>query len=44
MRWFVRIIPMLATLQVFTAISALGFHLDPSLDPEPPFVVCENQQ
>jgi hypothetical protein len=39
-----RIIPILATLQVFTAISAFGFHLDPSPDPEPPFVVCQNQQ
>jgi hypothetical protein len=41
---FLRIIPIIAALQVFTAISAFGFHLDPSLDPEPPFVVCENQQ
>ena len=44
MRRFLRIIPILAAIQVFTAISAFGFHLDPSLDPEPPFVVCEHQR
>ena len=44
MRRFVRIIPILAAIQVFAAISALAFHLDPPLNPEPPFVVCENQR
>jgi hypothetical protein len=44
MRRFLRIIPILAAIQVFTAISAFSFHLDPSLDPEPPFVVCKNQR
>jgi hypothetical protein len=44
MRRFLRIIPILAAIQVFTAISAFGFHLDPSLDPEPLFVVCESQR
>src|SRR5580692_5101833 len=41
MRGFLRIIPILAAIQSFTAISAFAFHLDPPLDPEPPFVVCE---
>ena len=34
----------MAAGQLFAAVSAFGFHLDPSLDPEPPFVICENQQ
>src|SRR6202035_1333637 len=29
---------------VFAAISAFASHLDPPLNPEPPFVICENQQ
>jgi hypothetical protein len=40
---YLRIIPILAALQVFTATSAFGLHLDSSLAPEPPFVVCDNQ-
>jgi hypothetical protein len=44
MRQFLIIIPVLAAIQVFTAISAFGFHLDPSLDPATPFVVCDNQR
>ena len=44
MRRFVRIIPILAAIRVFTAISAFGFYLDPPLDPEPPLVVCDSQQ
>jgi hypothetical protein len=44
MRWFFRIIPIVAAIQVISAISAMGFHLDPSLDPEPPFVICQKQQ
>jgi hypothetical protein len=39
-----RLICILAAIQVLTAMSAFGFHLDPSLDPEPPFVICENQR
>jgi hypothetical protein len=35
MRWFFGIIPIVAAIQVISAISAMGFHLDPSLDPEP---------
>src|SRR6266436_1631416 len=44
MRRLLRIIPVLAAIQASTAISAFGFHLDPLPNPEPPFVVCENQQ
>lgn len=44
MRRFLRLIPMLAAIQALTAISAFGFHLDPSLNPEPPFVVCDHQR
>jgi hypothetical protein len=35
---------IIAALQLFTAISAFGFHLDPPLNPEPPFVICRNQR
>jgi hypothetical protein len=44
MRLLFRIIPLLAAIQVFTAIPAFAFHLDPPLSPEPPFVVCKNQR
>ena len=44
MRRFFRIIPILAAIQVFTAISAFGFYLDPTPDPEPPLVICDSQQ
>jgi hypothetical protein len=44
MRRCFRIISLLAAIQVLTAIPACAFHLDPSLDPEPPFVVCKNQR
>jgi hypothetical protein len=44
MRWFLRIVRTLAALQIFTAMSAFAFQLDPSIDPEPPFVICQNQQ
>jgi hypothetical protein len=44
MRWLLRIIPVLAAIQAFTALSAFGFHLDPLPNPEPLFVICENQQ
>ena len=43
MRRFLGIFPIPVAIQIFTTISAFGFHLDPSPDPEPPFVVCENQ-
>ena len=41
MHRFLRIIPILAAIQVFSAISAFA---DPTPDPEPPFVVCKNQR
>jgi hypothetical protein len=41
---FFKITSIMAAVQLFTSVSALGFHLDPSLDPEPPFVICQNQQ
>jgi len=44
MRWFLQAMSIVAALQLFTAMSAFGFHLDPSLDPETPFVICQNQR
>ena len=44
MHRFLKIIPILAAIQLFTALSAFAFHLDPPLTPEPPFVICENQK
>src|SRR5258707_15011233 len=44
MRSFFKAISIVAAVQLFTAVSAFGFHLDPSLDLEPPFVICEDQQ
>ncbi len=44
MRSFFKAISIVAAVQLFTAVSAFGFHLDPPLDLEPPFVICENQQ
>ena len=44
MRGFVKATSVMAAVLLFTSVSAFGFHLDPSLDPEPPFVICENQR
>jgi hypothetical protein len=44
MRWLLKAIYIIATVQLFTVAPAFGFHLDPSPDPEPPFVICEHQQ
>jgi hypothetical protein len=44
MRLLFRIIPLLAAIQILTAIPAFAFHLDPPLNPEPPFVICQNQR
>src|SRR5258708_28467004 len=44
MRRFLRIIPILMAFQTLTAISAVAFNADPLPDPEPPFVVCKNQE
>lgn len=35
MRWF-EATSMMAAVQLFTALSAFGFQLDPFFDPEPP--------
>jgi hypothetical protein len=43
MRWLVKATTILVAAQFFYAVSALAFHLDPPLDPEPPFVICEHQ-
>jgi hypothetical protein len=37
MRWF-EATSLMAAVQLFTALSAFGFHLDPFFDPERPFV------
>src|SRR5262249_6574927 len=34
----------LAAAQLLTVVPAFGFHLDPALDPEPPFVICQHQK
>jgi hypothetical protein len=43
MRRLLQVASIIATLLLMEA-SAFAFHLDPVLDPEPPFVVCNNQQ
>lgn len=43
MRRFLRTAAIVAAIQLFGVISAFAFHLDPPLDPEPPFVICENR-
>lgn len=42
--WFLGATSTMAAVHLFTAVSAFGFHLEPPLDPEPPFVVCEHQK
>lgn len=44
MRWVLKATCIIAALQLLAAASAFGFQLDPSLGPEPPFVICDNQQ
>jgi hypothetical protein len=50
MRWFIKAASVIVVVQLLSAVSAFGFHLDPSLDPEtpfvpePPFVICKNQK
>ncbi len=41
--WFLALASMAAAAQLFTGV-AFGFHQDPPLEPEPPFVVCEDQR
>ncbi len=43
MRWLLKVTSVMVAVQLFAAVSAFGFHLDPSLDPEPPFVICKKQ-
>ena len=44
MRWLFKATFVIAVLQLLTALPAFGFHLDPPLDPQTPFVVCQNQK
>jgi hypothetical protein len=44
MGYLLKIIPILAAIQMLTAISGFAFHLDPLPNPEPPFVICQNQR
>ncbi len=44
MRWFIKAASFIVVVQLLSAVSAFGFHLDPPLDPEPPFVICQNQK
>jgi hypothetical protein len=43
-RWMLKVASIIAAVQVFSAVSALAFHLDPDLNPEPPFVICQKQR
>ncbi len=40
MRCFTKAVSIMAALQLVTAVSALGFHLDPPLQAVMPFVIC----
>jgi hypothetical protein len=40
---FLALVSTMAAIQLFTTV-AFGLDQDPLLDPEPPFVVCENQR
>lgn len=42
--WLLSAMSTIAAVQLITAPAALGFHQDPLLAPEPPFVVCEDQK
>ena len=42
--WSLKAAFIMAALQLFTAVSAFGFVQEPSLDPQPPFVICKDQQ
>jgi hypothetical protein len=43
-RWFSQAVPVLAAVQLLTVVSAFGFDRIQARDPEPPFVICENQR
>jgi hypothetical protein len=44
MRWLREAAAIMVAVQIGAASAAFGFHLDPNLDPEPPFVICANQR
>ncbi len=44
MRWSYKAASVTVVVRLFIAVSAFGFHLDPPLNPEPPFVICKNQR
>lgn len=44
MRWSPKAAAVVLAVQIFTAVSAFGFPPDPTFDPEPPFVICKNEQ
>src|SRR5580700_6438307 len=44
MHRFLGIIPILVAILTITAMSVFGFDPDRSLDPDPPFVICEHQR
>ena len=41
---FVAAVSAIVAAQLFAAVSAVAFHGGPSLEAEPPFVICENQR
>jgi hypothetical protein len=41
---FVAAMFAMVTVQLLTAVSAVAFHEDPLLNPEPPFVICQDQR
>jgi hypothetical protein len=44
MRWLLGLISVTFAMLILFPMSASAFHLDPSLDPATPFVVCNNQR
>jgi hypothetical protein len=42
--WLIAAISAMVTVQLASTVPAVAFHGDPSLDPEPPFVVCHDQR
>ncbi len=42
--WVIGHMSIIATLQLITTVGAFGFQNDPALDPNTPFVVCEDQK
>jgi hypothetical protein len=42
--WLITAISAMVTVQLVATVPTIAFHGDPSLDPEPPFVVCHDQR